>query len=181
MTVIARRTEELTEAQRARIFEINDEAHMADHGHHVTEDDFRHAEGGLHFFIEEDGVVVSHGSVVPRALEADGRALHTGYVEAVATVPSHWRRGLASAVMVAATAHIEAEYELGALSTGAQPFYERFGWVTWRGATFVRAYDELRRTADEDGGVMVLVTARTPAVVHLAMPLSCEWREGDVW
>ena len=37
-----------------------------------------------------------------------------------------------------------------------------------------------RRTPDEDGGIMVLLTPTTPVIV-LDAPISCEWRPGDVW
>jgi aminoglycoside 2'-N-acetyltransferase I len=181
VSVIAKRTHELTGAQRARIFRINDEAHAADHGHNFTAADQANAEGGTHFFVVEGDEIVSHASVVERELRAGEIALRAGYVEAVATVPSRWRRGLATEVVRAANDHVAAEYDLGALATGVHAFYERLGWVRWRGPTFVRAPEGLRRTAEEDGGVMVLFTPRTPAGVHLDLPLSCDWREGDVW
>jgi hypothetical protein len=37
-----------------------------------------------------------------------------------------------------------------------------------------------RRTPDEDGFVMILTTPTSPAL-DLDLPLSCEWRPGDVW
>ena len=80
----------------------------------------------------------------------------------------------------AATAHVLEEYELGALSTGENNFYARFGWETWRGPTFVRTGSGLERTADGEGGVMVL-RAGPSAGVDLDAAISCEWRSGDVW
>jgi hypothetical protein len=41
-------------------------------------------------------------------------------------------------------------------------------------------YVEDRRTQDEDGGVMILETPGT-GPLDLAAPISCDWREGDVW
>jgi aminoglycoside 2'-N-acetyltransferase I len=143
-------------------------------------EDWEHALGGVHFWIEEDGEPVSHASVVERRLEIAGQQFRTGYLEAVATRRDRQRRGLGSRVVHAATAHVAEEYELGGLSTGQNDLYARFGWETWRGATFVRTDAGLERTADEDGGVMVL-RAGPSAGIDLDGPISCEWRAGDAW
>jgi aminoglycoside 2'-N-acetyltransferase I len=143
-------------------------------------EDWDHAIGGTHFFIEEVGEPVAHASVVERSLESGGRMLRTGYVEAVATRPDRQRSGLATQILNAATIHIRLLYELGALSTGENDFYARAGWETWRGKTFVRTEDGRTRTEDEDGGIMVLRTAST-LELDLDEAISCEWRSGDVW
>jgi len=143
-------------------------------------EDWEHALGGVHFYIEEDGDPVSHVSVVERLLETGGQQYRTGYVEAVATRPDRQRRGLGSRVVQAATAHVFEEYELGGLSTGQNDLFARFGWETWRGPTFVRSDSGLERTSDEDGGVMVLRTGPSGGV-DLDAAISCDWRSGDVW
>ena len=146
-----------------------------------TTDDLEHALGGRHFLAEADGRVVGHTAVVPRMLELEGRPLRAGYVEAVATLPSFRRRGIASRLMADANRHIETTYELGALSTGEHRFYERLGWRRWTGETWVREPDgPLVRTEDEDDGVMVLATAALPPLT-LAERLTCGWRPGDAW
>jgi aminoglycoside 2'-N-acetyltransferase I len=145
-----------------------------------SDDDMAHALGGRHWLIEAAGRIVSHASVVERILEVDGRPLRTGSLEAVATEPAHQRQGLGSRVVTAATGHIRARFELGGLSTGSPGFYERLGWIRWRGPTFVRTADALLRTADEDDGIMVLATPASPPL-DPAAPISCEWRPGDVW
>ena len=92
-----------------------------------------------------------------------------------------WRgRGLATRLMEAADEHIRAGFELGALSTDVHGLYERLGWERWRGPTFVRTADGPVRTEDEDGGIMILRTPRTPPLT-LREALSCEWRAGDAW
>jgi aminoglycoside 2'-N-acetyltransferase I len=143
-------------------------------------EDVDHAMGGLHWIAEARGRIVAHASVVPRTLEADGIPLATGYVEAVATHTGWRRRGIASRLMAAADAHIVEAYALGALSTSIPTMYERLGWERWRGPTFVRTPDGPFRTADEDPGIMILRTPRTPQV-RGDEALSCEWRPGDVW
>lgn len=146
-----------------------------------TDDDWQHALGGMHFLLEVDGQIVTHASVVERTLRVAGRPLRTGYVEAVATDPTHHGKGYGSEVMRAVGAHLdEAGFELGALGTGSQPFYERLGWQIWRGPSYVRVGDREEPTADEDGYIMFLATAASPAL-DPTMPISCEWRPGDVW
>lgn len=145
-----------------------------------TEDDFAHAFGGTHWLAELGGLLVGHASVVPRVLEADGSPLRTGYVEAVATMPTHERRGIGSRLVAAASDHVRRGFELGALSTDRPAFYERLGWVRWRGPTFVREPAGLIRTPEEDNGILVLRTRSTPPLT-LTGPLSCDWRRGDAW
>jgi aminoglycoside 2'-N-acetyltransferase I len=142
--------------------------------------DWEHALGGTHFLLEADGAVISHASVVGRALEIGGRPFRTGYVEAVATAPDQQGRGHGTAVMRAVSDHIRAGFQLGALGTGAHAFYERLGWQTWRGPAFVRTPEGLARTPDEEGYILILRTPSSPPF-DLEEPISCEWRPGDVW
>jgi aminoglycoside 2'-N-acetyltransferase I len=144
------------------------------------DDDWGHALGGTHAIACEGDAVVAHASVVPRVLEVAGRPLRTGYVEGVATAAPYRGRGIGSAVMREIGALIRAEYELGALGTGAYAFYEALGWERWRGPTLVRHGAETVRTSWEDGGIMVLRFGHS-ADADLDAPLSCEPRPGDDW
>ena len=81
---------------------------------------------------------MAHAAVVERVLEVGGRAVRAGYVEGVATTPTRQGEGLGSLVMQRVGQLLEAEFEVGALSTGRHAFYERLGWERWRGPTFVR-------------------------------------------
>lgn len=147
-----------------------------------TEHDVEHALGGRHYLAEDGGRLIGHASVVPRLLDVGERTLHGGYLEAVATLPSHQHRGIATRLVRTASSHIAAEYEFGALATGRPGFYERLGWRRWRGETWVIELDGGRaRTPDEDDGIMWLPTATTPAGVHGGEALACRWRPGDVW
>ena len=145
-----------------------------------SDDDWDHTRGGRHFFVEENGAIVSHASVVPRVLEISGRPFRTGYVEGVATDRAHRDRGLGSAVVSAATSHIRENYELGGLGTELFDFYERLGWERWLGRTYVRRDGELFHTEEEDGFVMVLRFGPSRDV-DLAASISCEARSGDDW
>ena len=156
------------------------EAFAEDEHGGFTEHDWQHALGGLHFVAEQDGDVVSHASVVQREIHIGGVPFRTGYVEAVATKPAWRRRGYGSALMRDVARHIADEYELGALGTGSQPFYERLGWQVWRGPSYVRTEHGDERTPDEDGYILVLPTPSSPAL-DLTASISCDWRPGDVW
>jgi aminoglycoside 2'-N-acetyltransferase I len=146
-----------------------------------TEDDWAHALGGLHLVAEADRRIVGHAAVVERWLEVGGRPLRTGYVEAVAVEPPLQGRGVGRSLMDVAGAHILKHFELGALGTGEHGFYERLGWRTWQGPSGVRLPSgELRPTPDEDGYILVLPTPSSPPLDWTA-PISCDWREGDVW
>ena len=145
-----------------------------------SEDDWAHSLGGLHFVLDLDGEIVAHASVVERELHVDGRPLRTGYVEAVATAPDRQGRGLGSIVMADASAWIREQFELGALGTGRHSFYERLGWLRWKGPTAVRERGRTRLTPDEDGDILILPTPSSPEL-DLTAPISCEWRPGDVW
>jgi len=145
-----------------------------------TEDDFRHAFGGVHFLMQDGSEIVGHASVVPRELRTGGHRLATGYVEAVATRPDHQRRGIGTELMRAVDTHIDQAFALGALDTGIAAFYERLGWSVWTGPTFVWKDVGPEPTPDEDGSVLILRTATTPEL-DPTLPLMCEWRPGDVW
>ena len=181
MKIVVRRvaTDELSSTELTRLRALF-RAAWADDPEAFTEDDWEHALGGVHFLVEEGGEILAHASVVERELHADGHPLTTGYVEAVATSPSHQRRGHGSAVMREVGEHVDESFPLGALDTGLAAFYERLGWVRWQGPTFVRTHAGLVRTAEDDGNVFVRLTPTTPQL-DLSAPISCEWRAGDVW
>jgi aminoglycoside 2'-N-acetyltransferase I len=145
-----------------------------------ADSDWEHATGGIHVLVEAAGEILSHASVVERTLEIGGLPLHTGYVEAVATSPRHQRRGYGTLVMREIDDIIRTGYKLGGLSTGSHGFYERLGWERWLGPTFVRTATGTERTADDDGGLMVLRTPSSPEL-DLSGAITCDWREGDVW
>ena len=172
-------TNELTAHETAAIRELLWSAYGSDE-EGFTEDDWEHAIGGMHFVLEIDGEIVAHASVVEREFDVDGRPLKTGYVEAVATAPDRQGEGFGSLVMSAVTSWIRERFELGALGTGRHAFYERLGWLTWKGPSSVRTAGRPRRTPDEDGDILVLPTGSSPEL-DLEAPISCDWRPGDVW
>jgi aminoglycoside 2'-N-acetyltransferase I len=78
------------------------------------------------------------------------------------------------------TAHIDATYALGALSTGVPTFYERLGWRPWTGPTSVLVDGTAHPTPEEDGAILVRFTPSSPPL-DLSQPISCDRRPGDVW
>ena len=172
-------TDELTAAEIAVIRQLLRAAFDSD-DEPFTEEDWQHTIGGVHFVLDLEGEIVAHASVIDRELEVDGRPLRTGYVEGVATALDRQGMGLGSRVMRDVTSYIHEHFELGALGTGAHRFYERLGWLTWKGPSSVRTAEGTRRTPDEDGYILVLPTRSSPPL-DLAAAITCDWRPGDVW
>jgi aminoglycoside 2'-N-acetyltransferase I len=133
-------------------------------------DDWEHALGGVHALAYADRALVGHGSVVERRLEVEGQPLLTGYVEGMAVLEPHRRRGYGGAIMRALEDHIRSACELGALAATDQAaaFYAGRGWVRWTGTT----------EPDGEGAVHVLPVA---AAVDPSGRLAADWRSGDVW
>jgi aminoglycoside 2'-N-acetyltransferase I len=173
-------TDDLTEQEIAVIRELLAAAFGSDEEERFTDDDWEHGLGGAHFVLELDGEIIVHASVVERTLHVGDRPLRTGYVESVATAVDRQGAGFGSLVVAEVTSYIKDRFELGALGTGRHSFYERLGWVTWRGPAFVRTADGPRRTPDEEGFILVLPTPASPPL-DLWAPISCDWRRGDVW
>jgi aminoglycoside 2'-N-acetyltransferase I len=171
-------TAELTRAELEALRELL----FGAFGGRFEEHDWEHTLGGVHVLASEDDQVVAHGAVVPRTLAARGRELRTGYVEGVATQSDRRGRGLATLVMREVGRVVEGDYELGALSdgTGIPGFYQRRGWETWQGPTFVAGPRGRERTATDDGSVLVLRTPATGAL-DVTGSITCDWRPGDVW
>nr|WP_307828095.1 GNAT family N-acetyltransferase [Nocardioides sp. SYSU D00038] len=167
-------TAELSADELTRARALMD-ASFDDFGDH----DWEHGLGGMHALVEDDGVLVAHGSLVMRRLVAGGRSLRTGYVEAVAVAPTHRGRGLGHEVMAALEALAPA-YDLLALSSSDEglPLYRSRGWTAWRGRTSVLGPTGVEPTPDDDGSVLVL---GGPDGLDLDDDLACDWREGDVW
>jgi aminoglycoside 2'-N-acetyltransferase I len=179
-TIRSVRTTDLTADERQTLRALFDAA-WSGKDDEFSEDDWRSATGGVHVLLEVEGRIRSHASVVDRVLETGGSTLKTGYVEAVATWPADQQRGYATSVMRAVGAYVHDRSELGALDTGIDSFYERLGWERWRGPTAVRTERGVIGTPEEDGLVMVIRTATTPADLDLDAPITCDWRPGDVW
>lgn len=140
---------------------------------------------GIHVFLEGEGLILAHAMIVDRRVyighEGD-LALDVGYVENVATHPAHHGQGHGTRVMHEIGRIVRDEFVLGALATARNAFYDRLGWETWRGPTWVRMLDGQRvRSADQDGNVMVLRTSRTSPDLDLAGPIAVDWRPQEPW
>jgi aminoglycoside 2'-N-acetyltransferase I len=118
--------------------------------------------------------------VVQRRLIYEGRALRTGYVEAVGVHPDHRRRGHGAAMMGALESVVWRAYDLGALGTTdeAVRFYAARGWKLWEGPASALTPTGVTRTPDADGAIYVLPAGRP---LDMTRELICDWRDGDVW
>jgi aminoglycoside 2'-N-acetyltransferase I len=122
--------------------------------------------------------LVSHAAWVERELHQEGIApLRTAYIEAVATLPEHQRKGYGSAVLNAIPPLIQ-QYDIGALSPSEQAFYARLGWVLWEGPLAYRQDAEVIETPEE---AMVYYLPKTPKSLNVKANLIADWRPGEIW
>jgi aminoglycoside 2'-N-acetyltransferase I len=173
-----RHTADLSASELAAIRALLDAAFADDP---LDEHDWEHCLGGLHALAyAADGALAGHAAVVQRRLLYGDRALRCGYVEGVGVDPRHRGQGHGAAVMADAERVIRGAYDLGALGTSdmAREFYPRRGWRPWRGPLHALTPDGVVRTADEEGGILVLEAAFP---LDLDAPLTCDWRDGPVW
>ncbi|MGW6979769.1 GNAT family N-acetyltransferase [Streptomyces sp. NPDC054932] len=170
-------TAELTGDELRTIRSLLDDAFEGD----FADEDFEHALGGMHVLIGMDGRLAAHGSVVQRRVLHRGRALRTGYVEAVAVRAGLRRRGLGGQVMAELERIVAGAYVLGALSASEEgaALYLGRGWQVWGGRIGVLAPDGPVRLPDEEGSTYVWAP---PGGIRLdpAGRLDFDWRDGDV-
>jgi aminoglycoside 2'-N-acetyltransferase I len=174
----AAHTADLTPEDLLAVRVLLDGAFPADEAY--TEEDHEHALGGVHALLWEGQELIGHGSVVMRRLLHDGRALRTGYVEAVAVRADRRRRGHGDLLMGTLERVIRQGYVLGALSTSgmAGAFYAARGWQVWTGTVSVVTPHGVERAEDEEGGIYVLPGS---ASLTAGGDLACDWRDGEPW
>ena len=174
--VLIRHTAELETADLAAVRALCDAAF----GEDFTDADYEHALGGVHALRFDGDRLVAHAALVGRRILHGGRALRTGYVEAVAVAADRRRRGYGAAVMRALHPYIDRGYPLGALATSddGAPLYAALGWSRWPGPTAVLTPDGVRPTPGADGVIFVRAVGAT---LDPQRPLICDWRDGDVW
>lgn len=150
-------------------------------GDRFSEDDADHAYGGVHVLARDGARIVGHASAVPRRIRFGDAPWRTvGYVEAVATDPSHQGLGEGRRVMESLHEEIRTRWPVAMLSTGrATGFYEALGWERWRGLSYTLTTAGVVAD-DEHGGLMIL--RLDPSVVpDLSVGVTCEDRSGDAW
>jgi aminoglycoside 2'-N-acetyltransferase I len=135
----------------------------------------------MHVLVREDGELVAHGSIVQRRVVHGGRALRTGYVEAVAVREDRRRRGLGGLVMAGLEAIVDRAYVLGALSASEDgaALYRGRGWRVWDGRIGALSPAGPVPLPEEEGSTYVWVP---PGGIRLdpAGRLDFDWRDGDV-
>ncbi|WP_249715069.1 GNAT family N-acetyltransferase [Rhizomonospora bruguierae] len=171
-------TAQLDAGTLSRIRAMLDEAFAGSFDDH----DWDHTLGGIHALVTDGDELIGHGAVVQRRLLHTGHAWRTGYVEGVAVRADRRREGHASAIMAALEDVIRGAYDLGALSASesAGKLYEGRGWLRWPGPTAVLTPTGIERTPDDDDSTFVLAVDGG-AQLRAPAPLTCDWRDGDVW
>jgi aminoglycoside 2'-N-acetyltransferase I len=143
-----------------------------------SDEDFEHSFGGTHFAILANEQLIAHGSVVLRQISFDGQVYQTGYVEAMA-VGHEWRGcGVGSKLLAELTDFCRSNFAVAMLSTDSNAFYEKHGWLRFRGESYLPTESGVVRTEDDDDGLMVLTSLQN---VLAAARVTCDFRSGDVW
>ncbi|MFD9479195.1 GNAT family N-acetyltransferase [Streptomyces nojiriensis] len=178
MENLVRHTAELTGTELREIRALLDGAFDGD----FADEDFEHALGGMHALVRNaGGDLVAHGSVVMRRVVHRGRALRTGYVEAVAVRAAARRRGLGGQVMARLEQVVAGAYALGALSASEEGagLYLGRGWAVWPGEVGALTPYGPVRLPEEEGSTYVWAP---PGGIRLdpAGRLDFDWRDGDV-
>ncbi len=165
---------QLTEAESIEIITLCSHAYEEDYTPYLAT-----FEDSSHILARLKGALVSHALWITRWLQiGTGPLVHTAYVEGVATDERYRGQGFATAVMERLATEIR-EFEIGGLSPAETSLYTRLGWEYWKGPLFHRKDGELiRDPADEE--MMILRLPKTPDL-DLKLPISVEWREGEVW
>jgi len=173
-SVVIGHTAELDDATLAAARSLCD----ATFGDDFADANWEHALGGVHALRFEGERLIAHGALVARRFLHRGQSLRTGYVEAVVVATDRRRRGYGAAVMAVLHRYIERAYALGALASSdvGAALYLTMGWTRWTGPMAVLTPDGIRPTTGDDIFVRP-VTAR----LDPALPLVCDWRNGDMW
>lgn len=167
------RSSGLSSDAAAAVFRLCDAAYGC-----PTESMFNELGVGDHLLGSCGGSLVSHLMWITRWLQPEGRPpLRTAYVEMVATAPAEQGQGYATKLLEHLVPYL-ADYELAALCPATEGLYSRLGWRFWQGPLLVRKDGHKTPTPEER--VMILPLPQTPAL-SLDVPLSVEWRPGEVW
>lgn len=165
---------QLSQATYVEIVSLCSQAIEEDYDPYLTSFD-----DSVHFLGFLDGKIVSHALWITRWLQIDGGSLmRTAYIEGVATDQKYRERGYATAVLKRLVNEI-ADFEICALSPAKTSLYLHLGWHYWQGPLSHRK-EGTSISDPEEEAVMILRLPKTPNL-DLSLPISIEWREGEVW
>ncbi|MFF8277366.1 GNAT family N-acetyltransferase [Streptomyces lateritius] len=150
-------------------------------GGEFSDEDWDHALGGIHAWIEDERGIAAHGSVVMRRALHRGRSYRVGYVEGVGVRADRRRQGLAGLLMAELERVIDGAYAFGALSASddGAALYTARGWRLWEGPIEVLGPEGPARLPEEEGSAF-LKAADGRVLPDPAAPLAFDWRDGDV-
>ena len=144
-----------------------------------SEEDWQHTYGGIRFMGYLNDELIGHGAVVSRNMNVDDKKINVGYVEAIAIVSAHCRKGFGSRLMEEITAYCQSKFSLSMLSTGEKAFYRRHGWLDFEGESYISLNQVEMRSKEEDEGLMYLFGMNE--IAGMPKKIVCESRSGDAW
>jgi aminoglycoside 2'-N-acetyltransferase I len=163
MDIEVKRTDELTESERAYIDAWLIQQFAEESG------DYEWSDVDWHVLLRVDGRLVSHAEIVERMGTVDGHPVSLGGIGGVVTLPEWRGRGLATATLERAAAFMRDDLRVafGLLICDERmiPFYSRLGWQVVGGPL----------TFDQPGGKVVFDD------VTMVLPCTDEdWPEGTI-
>ena len=176
MSVTAAHTADLGAATLAAARALLDDAFAGE----MTDDDWDHSLGGIHVLAWDGEELVGHAAVIQRRLIYDGKPLRAGYLEGMAVLAAHRRRGHGAAMMAEVNRIIRGAYPIGALGAtdDGAALYARCEWQVWTGPLSELHPDGVHPTEGEDGSIWVL---DVDGSLDVTRELTCDWRQGDCW
>jgi aminoglycoside 2'-N-acetyltransferase I len=128
----------------------------------ISDADWEQGLGGVHVLAWQEDLLVGHASLIPGRLLYCGKALGTGYVDAVAVRPDCQRRGIGGSMMDVLEEIIVSNFELGVLaaSDAGAAFYQQRSWLKWRGPVPDLTPLVGRRPVAREAGVFVFPGTR---------------------
>ncbi|MEU9699679.1 GNAT family N-acetyltransferase [Streptomyces sp. NPDC047981] len=146
-----------------------------------SDEDWDHALGGVHAWVEDERGIAAHGSVIMRRVLHDGRSYRVGYVEGVGVRGDRRREGLGGRVMAELERVIDGAYAFGALSASDEgaALYTARGWRLWEGRIEALGPEGIVHLPEEEDSTYVR-SAGGRRLPGPAAALVFDWRDGDV-
>jgi aminoglycoside 2'-N-acetyltransferase I len=146
--------------------------------HDFSVDDWQHTFGGTRFLGKLHDTLIAHAAVVSRVMQINGVEHSVGYIEGMCVAPAFQKHGYGRLLLQTVSTYCLSQYRISMLSTDEKHFYRQCGWIDFQGKSYVRHGQTLSRSADEDGGLMLLSACVDEFV---AADIACEDRMGDAW
>lgn len=148
-------------------------------GPSYSEDHWNSCQGGIHTIAQFDGKIIGHTALIPRSVIIDNIEHPVKYVEAVAVDTSSRNIGLGKAMLQRLNSQLELSSSFALLTTTSPRFYQKLGWSNWIGRSWTHTDTQRKVPPGTHGQIMYF--APTIGKLSPQLPISINWRPGDIW